>query len=81
MYFYDDFVLTTDMNFPESTITTPDYDLYYSGTFITPDSFLAMEQRFWAPKNPDSCQFIIKELKVFSYDGADHAGVSISDGG
>ncbi|MFH2034977.1 MAG: dockerin type I domain-containing protein [Candidatus Zixiibacteriota bacterium] len=73
------FYLSTEMNWPETTVTTPDYDIYYTGTFVTPDAFLAIEQRFWAPKASDSCPFIIKELKVFSYDGATHTGVSICD--
>jgi len=79
MYNPDQFILPTDLNFPETTITTPDCDIFYTGTIVTPDSFLAVEQRFWAPKAVDSCPFIIKELKVFSYDGATHTDVSICD--
>jgi M6 family metalloprotease-like protein len=75
----DPFVLVTEGNWPVPTQTTTDYDIYESGTFVTPDSFIAMEKTWWAPKNPDSCEFIIQRLRVYSYDGQLHSGVAISE--
>jgi photosystem II stability/assembly factor-like uncharacterized protein len=79
MYFNEPFVLVVDQKFPVPTITTPEYDVYESGTFVTPDSYLAMEKTWWAPKNPDSCNFIIQLLRVYSYDGQAHSGIAISE--
>ncbi len=73
------FVLVFDGNLPVPTQTTADYDIYESGTFVTPDSFIAMEKTWWAPKNPDSCEFIIQRLRLYSYDGQDHAGMAICE--
>ncbi len=78
-YFNQPFVLVTDRNWPVPTQTTADYDVYESGTFVTPDSRLAIEKKWWAPKNSDSCQFIIQRMRIYSYDGADHAAVSICE--
>jgi M6 family metalloprotease-like protein len=61
------------------TQTTPDYDIYQSGTFITQDFCIGLEKTWWAPKNPDSCAFIIQRLKVYSYDGQPHTGVAICE--
>jgi hypothetical protein len=69
----------TEGNSPVPTQTTGDYDIYQSGTFVTPDSFIAMEKTWWAPKNPDSCEFVIQRLRVYSYDGQLHSGVSICE--
>lgn len=51
---------------------------YFSGTFVTPDSTLAFEQRFVAPINSDK-NFIIKYLRVWSNDGLSHSGIRIGD--
>ncbi|MEW5922671.1 MAG: dockerin type I domain-containing protein [Candidatus Zixiibacteriota bacterium] len=79
MYFTMPFILVNDVNPPVPTVTATDYDKYESGTFVTPDNYLAMEKTWWAPKNPDSCKFIIERMRVFSYDGASHDNVSICE--
>jgi hypothetical protein len=79
MYGNESFNLVTDQKFPVPTITTADYDIYETGTFVTPDSYLAMEKTWWAPKNPDSCEFIIQLLRIYSYDGQAHSGIAISE--
>ncbi len=79
MYFDQSFILVTDLNWPVATETTPDYDKYETGTFTTPDGDLALEKTWWAPKNPDSCTFIIQRLRIYSYDGAAHAGLNICE--
>jgi photosystem II stability/assembly factor-like uncharacterized protein len=78
-YFNQSYVLVTDRKWPVPTVTTTDYDKYESGTFTTPDGWLALEKTWWAPKNPDSCAFIIQEMRIYSYDGAAHSGVNICE--
>ncbi|MBU8933405.1 MAG: hypothetical protein KOO62_05295, partial [candidate division Zixibacteria bacterium] len=63
-------VLTTD---------TPDYQVYETGTFATDDLTLGLEKTWWAPKHYDSCQFVIGRLKVYSFDGFSHSGLSIGE--
>jgi photosystem II stability/assembly factor-like uncharacterized protein len=79
MYWDYPFHLVVNLNFSEPTQTTLYYDMYKTGTFVTPDSIIALEKRWWAPKNPDSCDFIIQEMRVFSYDGQPHSGTAISE--
>jgi hypothetical protein len=79
MYFDQSFVLVTDLNWPVPTVTASEYDKYESGTFTTPDRELALEKTWWAPKNPDSCAFIIQRLRLYSYDGASHSGLNICE--
>ncbi len=54
------------------------YNWYSTGTFVTPDSTVAIEQTFYVPTASGS-NFIIKKLKVWSYDGSAHAGLRIGD--
>ncbi len=56
------------------------YDLYKSGTFVTEDFTIGLEQWFWVPNAIDSCNFIIKALRVYSFDGEQHHNVSIGTG-
>ncbi|MDH3891092.1 MAG: right-handed parallel beta-helix repeat-containing protein [candidate division Zixibacteria bacterium] len=64
----------------EGVITTPWFDLYRSGTFVTNDYSIGLEQWFWVPKDPEYCTFIIKALKVYSFDGQQHDNVSVGNG-
>ena len=64
----------------EGISTGLDYDLYKSGTFVTYDYSIGLEQWFWAPKAADTCNFIIKALRVYSFDGEQHDNVSIGTG-
>jgi len=59
--------------------TTPDYDIFETGTFVTPDSDLALEVNWWAPKSPDSCSFVIHRLRIFSFNGQVHTGLRIGE--
>ncbi len=54
------------------------YNWYTTGTFISGDSKLAFEQRFFAP-TAIGANYMIKELKVWSYDGLAHSGIRIGD--
>lgn len=79
MYFHDPFLLVNDAHLPVPTVTTAEYDIYETGTFVTPDQMIGMDKKWWAPKSVDSCEFIIQRLRVYSYDGASHQGVSICE--
>lgn len=79
MYWNYPFALVKDANLPVPTQTTANYDIYESGTFVTPDLKIGMEKKWWAPKAPDSCSFITQRLRVYSYDGMTHTGVSICE--
>ncbi len=54
------------------------YNWYSTGTFVTPDSTIAFEQTYYAP-TASGANYVIKKLKVWSHDGAAHAGVRIGD--
>jgi len=59
------------------TQTTADYQVYRSGTFTTFDFKVGMEQIWYAPLHPDTCNFVIQEFKVYSFDGSSHSGMTI----
>ncbi|MBK7141813.1 MAG: thrombospondin type 3 repeat-containing protein [bacterium] len=62
-----------------STTTTADYDKFGSGTFVTQDSSIGIEKYYWAPKAADSSQFIIQAIKIYSFDGGTHSGLTIGE--
>lgn len=66
-------------NFAETvpTVTNADYDLFETGTMVTNDGMIALEQSWYAPKAVDSCEFVIKKMKIFSFDGQPHNGLYI----
>jgi hypothetical protein len=61
------------------TEETDDWQHYESGTFVTEDSSIGMEKLWWAPTHSDSCEFIIQCLRVYSYDGEIHSGLTIGE--
>lgn len=73
------FTLVDNLRLTVPTETTADYDRYQTGTFVTPDSNIAIEKTWYAPKDSDSCKFIIQCMKLFSYDGASHSGITIGE--
>ena len=54
------------------------YNEFYSGVFTTNDTSIAFEKTLYAPKASDAC-FMIQKLKVYSYDGATHDGLSLGE--
>ena len=64
---------------PVSHTPTTDMGEYemFSATFVTSDTSLQLEQTFYAPTNPDSCNFIIQRLQLTSGDAQDHTGLVI----
>ncbi len=73
------FLLVDSRNPTVPVQTTDDYDIFETGTFVTPDSNLALEAIWWAPKNADSCPFVIQRLSLYSFDGQPHAGLKIGE--
>ncbi len=71
--------LVDDHALPESTVVTADYEVFKTGTFVTTDSTLALEKTWWAPKSPDTCQFVVQCLRIYSYDGLAHSGLTIGE--
>ncbi|MDH4156456.1 MAG: hypothetical protein OEW00_04175 [candidate division Zixibacteria bacterium] len=54
------------------------YYAFYTGVFTTNDTSIAFEKTLYAPKASDAC-FVIQKLKVYSYDGATHDGLSLGE--
>ncbi|MDH3891770.1 MAG: hypothetical protein OEV49_11860 [candidate division Zixibacteria bacterium] len=73
------FSLVDDQKLPVPTVTTSDYDIYESGTFITQDSALALEKTWWAPRQGPDCNFVIQQLRLYSYNGQTHTGLAIGE--
>lgn len=61
------------------TVDSAAFQIYQSGTFVSPDHALAIEKVWYAPKQFDSCQFVIQCLRVYSGDGGTHTGVAIGE--
>jgi M6 family metalloprotease-like protein len=55
------------------------YQVYRSGTFVTSDRKIAFEKTWYAPRQSDSCNFMIQRLRVWSWDKLDHAGLSVGE--
>lgn len=72
--------LVRDGNPTVPTVDNDDFELYQSGTYATGDLKLALEKTWWAPKQPDSCAFVVQCLRVYSYDGEAHYGLTIGEG-
>jgi photosystem II stability/assembly factor-like uncharacterized protein len=64
----------------EPTTSTPDFERYSSGTFVTSDLAIGLEKTWWAPTGVSPCAtYVIQRLKVYSYDGLIHAGLAIGE--
>ncbi len=61
------------------TQTTEHYDIYRTGTFTTFDFAIGLEKLWWAPKHPDTCEFVIQAYKVYSFDDNEHTGISVGE--
>jgi|GEM_PF-266377 len=61
------------------TVTTPDYEIYQTGTMITQDSSFAMDITWWAPTELDDCHFVIQRKKLYRYGDAAVYVLSVGD--
>ena len=67
------------LHLPVPSTDMGEYEMYGTGTIVTDDYKVALERTFYAPRQSDSCNFIVQQLKVFPYDGEAHSGLSIGD--
>jgi len=51
----------------EPTTSTPDYDVFETGTSITKDLAFASEVTWWMPASPEDCHFVVKRYKIYRY--------------
>jgi photosystem II stability/assembly factor-like uncharacterized protein len=66
----------------EPTVPTSnngDYEVFKTGTFVTRDSTVGVELHWYAPQQDDSCEFIIRAMRVYSFDGGTHSGILLGD--
>ncbi len=61
----------------QSTQILPDYEYYNSGTFVTRDSTVGMEIRWYAPTDTASCRFVIQHISYYSYDEQTHSNLKL----
>jgi hypothetical protein len=50
---------------PSSATSTSSYESFCTGTMLTIDSLVKVEMTWYAPKSPDSCNFIVEKMLVF----------------
>ena len=56
-----------------------DMSIYQTGTIVSHDSTIALQKFDFASAHPDSCDFIIQALRVWSYDGQPHTGITVGE--
>jgi len=61
----------------EPTVGMGEYEQYKTGTFITRDSTVGIDLVWYAPYTSDSCEFIIQEMNLYSFDDLTHNGLTI----
>jgi hypothetical protein len=62
-----------------ATQTTPDYQVYETGTMITVDRRFAVDLTWWAPSAVDDCHFVIQRKKVYHYGAHTTIMLSVGD--
>jgi hypothetical protein len=66
-----------DFALPASS-SGPNYDKWFTGTFVNWDTSLAFEQELWAPTGGgDSTNFMIQMFRVFAADTAAHNNLAL----
>ncbi|UCC45522.1 MAG: hypothetical protein JSU65_06290 [Candidatus Zixiibacteriota bacterium] len=61
-------------------ITGPNYDGFFTGTFVNWDSTIALEKTIYAPTGGgDSSDFMIQHLRIFSFDGGSHSNLVVGE--
>jgi photosystem II stability/assembly factor-like uncharacterized protein len=79
MHGQNKFLRPMDGNPAQPTVNTGSAEYFNSGTFVTADAALAIEKSYFAPLHPDTCNFVIERLKVFSWDGGTHQNVALGE--
>lgn len=52
-----------------------DFEVYRSGTFMSRDSSVGIECIWYAPTHPDSCRFVVQNIKFYSYNDSLRSGL------
>lgn len=55
------------------------YEIFKSGVLVTKDATIALENVWYAPKQSDTCGFVIQTTRVYSYDGQAHSDLTIGE--
>jgi len=64
--------------FADST-TYPDYQYGYSGEFLTSDSAIGLECEYFAPIDPDSCDFVVMKQRIYNRTAATISNIYVGD--
>ncbi|UCD95388.1 MAG: hypothetical protein JSU69_04895 [Candidatus Zixiibacteriota bacterium] len=59
--------------------TYADYQYGYTGKFLTKDSAIAIELEYFAPKDGDSCEFLVLKERVYNNTDAEITGVYVGE--
>jgi photosystem II stability/assembly factor-like uncharacterized protein len=73
------FLRPLDGNPAQPTVNNGSAEFYSTGTLVTADAALAIEKSYYAPLHPDTCNFVIQKMKVYSWDGGTHQNVAIGE--
>jgi Dockerin type I domain len=57
----------------------PDFQYAYTGQYASSDTQIIVECQYWAPKSPDSSNFLVREIRVHNNSGATINGLFIGD--
>jgi len=79
MYTTNQLALIPGGDVPVPVIDSSAFEVFRTGTFVTSDWQIAMDRTWYAPKQADSCQFIIQTLRLRVLDGATHSGLTIGE--
>ncbi len=80
LYGTSEFITDVAGNPVAATTDMGDYEVYRSGSFLTPDSMLGFEKVWYAPQiGGDGCEAVVQCLAVYSADGQTHSGVTIGE--
>jgi len=63
----------------QPTVDSGTYQVYRSGSFMTADGVLGLEKTWYAPKQLDSCTFIVQGLRFYARGGQAVTGLSIGE--
>lgn len=67
-----------DIDAGNSTVPTQmlsGLEVYRSGTFVSRDSSIGLECIWYAPTHPDSCRFVVQNIKFYSFNDSSHSGL------
>jgi hypothetical protein len=59
--------------------TYSDYQYGFTGKFLTKDSAIAVELEYYAPKDADSCEFIVMKERVYNNTDAEITGIYVGE--